>query len=95
MEVESENYKGFRIAVYQIDDRYECYIFTGAFGYHVVQHFTEKTGLPPTKLFTSIAEALEHAKSQIDTDKGFPGGRSELLPAADSAEKTKRIRKVK
>jgi hypothetical protein len=69
MEVRSENYKGFRIAVYKIGDRFECCVYTGAFGYHIIEQFTAQTGLPPTKLFTSTEDAVAHAKTQIDTDK--------------------------
>ncbi len=69
MEVYSEDYKGFRIAVYQTGDRFQCCIFTGAFGYYIVEQFTGQSGLPPTRLFASDVEAVAHAKAQIDTDK--------------------------
>ena len=72
MEVYSENYKGFRIAVYQTDDGFRCCIFTGAFGYYVVEQFTEKSGLPPVRLFASGDDAVAHAKAQIDSDKLRP-----------------------
>ena len=69
MEVHSESYKGFRIAVYQNSDRFVCCVYTGAFGYHIIEQFTAQSGLPPTKLFTSKDDALAHAKTQINTDK--------------------------
>lgn len=72
MEVHSEDYKGFRIAVYKIGDRFQCCIYTGAFGYYVVEHFTAKSGLPPTRLFASVDDAVAHAKVQIDTEKLRP-----------------------
>jgi hypothetical protein len=72
MEVHSENYKGFRVAVYQMGDRYACAIFTGAFGYHIVAHFAEGAGFPVSRLFNSIEDAVAHAKNQIDAEKLRP-----------------------
>jgi hypothetical protein len=72
MEVHNENYKGFRIAVYKVGDRFQCCVFTGAFGYHFIEQFTGQTGLPPTRLFASVGDAVAHAKAQIDTDKLRP-----------------------
>ncbi len=72
MEVHNEEYKGLRIAVYKTGDRFQCCVFTGAFGYHVIEQFTGQTGLPPTRLFSSKDDAVAHAKAQIDTDKLRP-----------------------
>jgi hypothetical protein len=69
MEVYTEDYKRFRTAVYKTGDRYQCCVYTGAFGYCIVEQFTGQTGLPPTRLFASTGDALAHAKAQIDTDK--------------------------
>jgi hypothetical protein len=72
MEVHSENYKGFRVAVYQTGDNFSCCIYTGTFGYFVVEHFTATSGMPPTRFSDGINDALAHAKTQIDTEKLRP-----------------------
>jgi hypothetical protein len=72
MQVHAEDHKGLRIAVYRMEDRFVCVIYTGAFGYHIVDHFTADSGLPPAKLFKTDDEAIAHAKAQIDTDKLRP-----------------------
>jgi len=69
-EVHSETHQGLRITVYkQHKDQFACCIYTGAFGYQIVEQFTDKSGLPPTMLFTTIDLAVEHAKAQINSDK--------------------------
>jgi hypothetical protein len=72
MEVHSEDYQGSRIAVYRIGDGFICIIYTGAFAYHVVEHYTETSGLLPVKFFPSVEEAVAHAKAQIDAKKLRP-----------------------
>lgn len=69
MEVHSEDYKGLRISVYSSGDRFVCCVYTGSFGYHIIEQFTAQSGLPPTKLFTSKDDAVTHAKTQIDSHK--------------------------
>lgn len=64
-----EDYKGLRIAVYKTGDGFVCCVYTGAFGYHIVQHFEVESGLSPSKLFKSHDEAVSHAKAQIDSDR--------------------------
>lgn len=67
-EVQSEYYKNLRIAIYeQHQGQFVCCIYTGAFGYQIVEQFTNSSGLPPTKLFTTIELAVEHARTQIDS----------------------------
>jgi hypothetical protein len=69
-EVHSEIHQSLRIAVYELSlNQFACCIYTGAFGYYIVEEFTERSGLPPTRLFASIDLAVEHAKAQISTDK--------------------------
>ena len=68
MKVHSENYKDFRISVFQMSDRFMCGVFIGAFGFHIVEYYAEEeSGYPISKLFKSVEDAVTHAKAQIDT----------------------------
>jgi hypothetical protein len=49
MQVYSEEYRGLRISVHEIDGKYACIIFIGAFGYLVIEQFVENV-LPPTSV---------------------------------------------
>lgn len=69
MIVKSENYKGFLIAVHQMDEHFVCYIANGDNWCQLVEQYTDESGLRPTKLFASKSDAVEHAKLYINSNE--------------------------
>ena len=68
MEVHSEDYKDYRISIHKPggNKEYYCYIFTGTFGVCIVDQYTASSGAFPTRVFTSIEDALDIARAYID-----------------------------
>jgi len=61
--------KGFVSPSNKHGDRFVCCVYTGAFGYHIIEQFTAQSGLRRRSCSPAKTDALAHAKTQIDTDK--------------------------